>query len=50
MYYPEGKSESWIKEDDARGQPKAIDYKNTDITIPLTTQEVIIIIMLFDFG
>ncbi|CEG68619.1 hypothetical protein RMATCC62417_04843 [Rhizopus microsporus] len=39
MYYPEGKSESWIKEDDARGQPKAIDYKNTDITIPLTTQE-----------
>ncbi|RCH85346.1 DiGeorge syndrome critical region protein 14 [Rhizopus azygosporus] len=39
MYYPEGKSESWIKEGDARGQPKAIDYKNTDITIPLTTQE-----------
>ncbi len=35
MYYPEGKSETWIKENDARGQPRAIAHGNTDlVTLP----------------
>jgi protein DGCR14 len=32
MYFPEGKSESWIKENEARGLPKSIEYQNTHIT------------------
>ncbi|KAI9264426.1 nuclear protein Es2-domain-containing protein [Sporodiniella umbellata] len=31
MYYPGGESESWVKENEARGQPKAISYGNTDM-------------------
>lgn len=31
MYFPEGKSESWIKEAEARGLPKSIEYQNTHI-------------------
>ncbi|KAI9478467.1 MAG: nuclear protein DGCR14 [Benjaminiella poitrasii] len=33
MYYPEGKSESWVDPNTGRGQPKAIEYKNTHIVI-----------------
>ncbi|KAI7903055.1 nuclear protein Es2-domain-containing protein [Cokeromyces recurvatus] len=33
MYYPEGKSESWVNPNEGRGQPKSIEYKNTHIMI-----------------
>ncbi|KAL0142460.1 nuclear protein DGCR14 [Mucor lusitanicus] len=32
MYFPQGKSESWINEKDARGMPKSIEHHNTHIT------------------
>ncbi|KAL7311903.1 hypothetical protein PS15m_009613 [Mucor circinelloides] len=32
MYFPQGKSESWINENDARGMPKSIEHHNTHIT------------------
>lgn len=31
MYFPEGKSESWVNDNDGRGLPKTIDYANTHI-------------------
>ncbi|CEP14498.1 hypothetical protein [Parasitella parasitica] len=31
MYFPEGKSESWVNEKDARGMPKSIEYRNTHV-------------------
>lgn len=31
MYFPEGKSESWINEKESRGLPKSIEYQNTHI-------------------
>ncbi|KAI8636702.1 nuclear protein Es2-domain-containing protein [Parasitella parasitica] len=31
MYFPQGKSESWVNENDARGLPKSIEYHNTHI-------------------
>ncbi|KAI8394290.1 nuclear protein DGCR14 [Radiomyces spectabilis] len=39
MYLPEGKSESWINEESARGAPKAIAYTNTQFEIADTTAE-----------
>ncbi|KAG1158349.1 hypothetical protein G6F37_005874 [Rhizopus arrhizus] len=40
MYYPEGKSETWIKENDGRGQPRAIAHGNTDlVTLPQENKE-----------
>jgi protein DGCR14 len=38
MYFPQGKSESWINEDDGRGAPKSIQHDNTHI-IPISTIE-----------
>lgn len=32
MYFPQGKSESWINESTARGLPKSIEHHNTHIT------------------
>ncbi|CAO3622989.1 unnamed protein product [Mucor fragilis] len=32
MYFPQGKSESWVNEKDARGMPKSIEHHNTHIT------------------
>lgn len=32
MYFPQGKSESWINENSARGLPKSIEHHNTHIT------------------
>ncbi|GAA5805502.1 nuclear protein Es2-domain-containing protein [Helicostylum pulchrum] len=31
MYFPEGKSESWVNDNDGRGLPKTIEYANTHI-------------------
>lgn len=31
MYFPGGKSESWINDREARGQPKSIDHQNTHV-------------------
>lgn len=33
MYFPEGKSESWINDNDGRAQPKAISHQNTDLPL-----------------
>ncbi|RCI02262.1 DiGeorge syndrome critical region protein 14 [Rhizopus stolonifer] len=37
MYFPQGKSESWVNQNEGRGQPKSIEYHNTHI---LTEQTV----------
>lgn len=31
MYFPEGKSESWINDNDGRAQPKSIAHDNTHV-------------------
>lgn len=36
MYFPEGKSESWVNESEARGAKKSIEYNNTHITTTTT--------------
>lgn len=40
MYYPLGKSESWVNENDGRGAKKSIEYNNTHITTATTLYDI----------
>lgn len=41
MYFPQGKSESWVNQNEGRGLPKSIDFSNTHI-VPLPVSKQLI--------
>lgn len=47
MYFPEGKSESWVNDNDGRSKPKAIAHENTHV---ISTLEVTITLSIQDFN